>query len=528
MSQSLKALSVFFAFAALAAGIYIGNRLLPSQNSNIFSNKSSNLQKLSEVLRFIENDYVDTVDTENIENRIISMLLQELDPHSEYISAEEFNEVNDPLMGSFDGIGVQFNLQKDTVLVVQPVSGGPSEKAGIRAGDRIVTVNGELIAGKSISNQDVMKKLKGPRNTKVNLGVFRRGNKELLNFTIIRGKIPTNSIDVAYLLNNSTGYIKISRFSSTTRQEFDETLETLLNQGIKSLILDLRGNGGGMLQSAVDIADQFLAKGSTVVYTQGRSRSRETFKARSKDSFEQQKLIVLIDEFSASASEIIAGAIQDNDRGWIVGRRSFGKGLVQEQVSMKDGSAIRLTVARYYTPSGRCIQSPYDDGSEKYFESFMNRLINPAGDTIQHDTMVYFTKGGRKVYGGGGILPDFQIPYDTLENTAWYNQLSGSGLIYNYAIDYTDANRRRLEGYKNAENFARSFRLSSVDFQEFLDYCQKNKITGEAKDIAKSKEMVISRLEAYIARNVFGERAFYPFYLKNDKMIKKALEICSE
>lgn len=457
---------------------------------------------------------------------LIRLLLEQLDPHSEYIASEEFNEMNDPLMGSFDGIGVQFTIQKDTVLVVQPVIGCLSEKVGIRAGDRIVEADGKLIAGVGISNQEVMKALKGPRRTKVKLGVFRRGTPSLLNFDIVRDKIPTNSIDVAYMLNKTAAYVKISRFSAKTHKEFDAALSNLLALGMQSLVLDLRGNGGGVLQSAVDIADQFLTQGNNIVYTEGRMRPRQTYRSSRKGQFNKptQGLVVLIDEFSASASEIIAGAIQDNDRGLIVGRRSFGKGLVQEQVQMNDGSAIRITVARYYTPSGRCIQSPYDDGTEKYYESFMNRFINAGADSLVHDSTPYYTSKGRKVYGGGGVFPDIYVPYDTAETSQWYLQLINHGLLYNYALDYTDANRSKLEKYKTPEYFVAKFKLSETDFQSFLSWCRENKVQPSQYELIKSKTMVINRLESYIARNVFGEKAFYPFYLKYDKTLQMALE----
>jgi len=522
MNSNGKARNFLFLFLALALGIYLGSRWLSAGSGFHDAAKGRGFVKLNELIQLISRDYVDSVDIRKIEEEALQTLLHQLDPHSEYISAEEFNEVNDPLTGSFEGIGIQFNIQKDTVLVVQTISGGPSEKAGLHAGDRIVKVDGELIAGIGISNQEVMKRLKGPRKTTVKVTVFRRGVKKLIEYTITRDKIPTNSIDAAFMFDNITGYVKISRFATNTHQEFKQAVNKLIMEGMQVLVIDLRSNGGGVLQAAIEIADELLPRGSTIVYTEGRQRPKETFYAQRQGLFESRKLILFIDEFSASASEIIAGAIQDNDRGIVIGRRSFGKGLVQEQIRMNDGSAIRLTVSRYYSPSGRCIQSPYDDGSDRYYEDFLTRIIHRDSLSSLKDSTQYLTKKGRVVYGGGGIYPDILIPYDTAEESSWLQQLSGEGLLYAFALDYTDANRSRLEKFGTAENFANKFRLSETEFIQFLEWCRANNAYPSKQALEVSKEWVVNRLEAFIGRNVFGDSAFFRIFLKTDKYMKEA------
>lgn len=522
MNSNGKARNFLLFFLALALGVYLGSRWLSAGSGFNEVAKGRGFIKLNELIQLISRDYVDSVDIREIEEEALQNLLHQLDPHSEYISAEQFNEVNDPLTGSFEGIGIQFNIQKDTVLVVQTISGGPSEKAGLHAGDRIVKVDGEVIAGNGITNQEVMKRLKGPRKTTVKVTVFRRGVKKLIEYTITRDKIPTNSIDAAFMFDNITGYLKISRFATNTHQEFKQAVSKLIMEGMQVLIIDLRSNGGGVLQSAIEIADELLPRGSTIVYTEGRQRPRETFYAQRNGLHETHKLILFIDEFSASASEILAGAIQDNDRGIVMGRRSFGKGLVQEQIQMNDGSAIRLTVSRYYTPSGRCIQSPYDDGSEQYYEDFLTRLIHQDSLSSLKDSTQYRTKKGRVVYGGGGIYPDIVIAFDAAEESEWLQKLSAEGLLYAFALDYTDANRSRLEKFESAETFANTFRLSEAEFNQFLDFCRTNNAFPSKQDLASSKEWLMNRLEAFIGRNVFGDSAFFRIYLKTDKYMQEA------
>ena len=366
--------------------------------------------KFDEVMWYVDNDYVEKPDAQKLQDEAIAALMEELDPHSDYISLDDFNEVNDPLLGSFDGIGVQFRLEKDTVAIVNVIKGGPSEKVGLLAGDRIVYVDDTLMANKKLKNEDVMRKLKGPKGTKVRVRILRRGVEGLLDYTITRDAIPTYSVDIAYMLDEKTGYLKLSKFSATTVSEFKNAVINLEAKGMKQLIFDLRGNTGGYLAAAVDIADEFLPKGSLIVYTEGRNRPRNYMKARRRGMLEEMPVVVLIDGESASASEIVAGALQDNDRGTIIGRRSFGKGLVQEQIMLSDQSAIRLTVARYYTPTGRCIQKPYSGNKEEYllesYDRYQNgELFHP--DSIHFaDSLKFTTPKGKTVYGGGGIMPD--------------------------------------------------------------------------------------------------------------------------
>ncbi|MFW5758435.1 MAG: S41 family peptidase, partial [Bacteroidota bacterium] len=400
-----------FLFAiVLAAGVLIGLSLNFKKNTqtaeerNFFSIGLGNgSDKVSDIINYIDDSYVDSIDQEELTEEAIVSMLGNLDPHSSYIPSESFRDLNDPLMGSFEGIGIEFNMITDTVVVINPIPGGPSEKIGLMAGDRIIKVEDETIAGKEINTQDVVRKLKGPKGSEVNISVMRRGVDQLLDFTITRDEIPSYSLDIAYMIDPRTGYIKLGQFSATTHSEFQTAMDRLKRDGMQQMILDLRGNGGGFLEAAIKLADEFLTPESLIVYTQGRKRPKTIANATRNGGFEEQPLIVLIDEWSASASEIIAGAIQDHDRGLIVGRRSFGKGLVQEQVQLADGSALRLTVARYYTPSGRSIQKPYDNGNEEYFDEFIERYRHgelDTADSIQlNDSLQFTTESGRIVYG---------------------------------------------------------------------------------------------------------------------------------
>jgi carboxyl-terminal processing protease len=379
-------LPILFALV-LIFGIIIGIRLVPRDTvkGNIFSVDFSKYSKVGDVLRHIKRDWVDTVNLEKLEEDAIIEILENLDPHSQYISANEFDQANEYLEGNFEGIGVQFRIEKDTAMVIIPIAGGPSDKVGVKAGDRIVIVDGDTVVGSEITSENIMKRLKGKKNTKVNIQVFRRGESQLLEFNITRGVIPTYSLDIAYMIDANIGYIKLSKFSSTTSEEFSDALSKLLNEGMTKLILDLRNNAGGYLQAAIDVADEFLVDKQLIVYTEGKNRATKYAFATKKGKFEQEPVIILIDEGSASASEIVAGAIQDNDRGIIIGRRSFGKGLVQEQITLFDGSAIRLTTARYYTPTGRSIQKPYGNGREEYFNEFHQRFVN--GEVFHADSI---------------------------------------------------------------------------------------------------------------------------------------------
>lgn len=510
----------------LAIGVFVSliteNIMLKRQTRVVASSK------FDEVMYHINNRYVDTVDVNALEDKAIVAMMEELDPHSSYISVEEFNAVNDPLMGSFEGIGVQFRIVEDTVAIVNTIKGGPSEKVGIMAGDRIIYVNDSLIAGVKIKNESVMRLLKGPKGSKVNVRMFRRGEPNLIDFTITRDVIPTYSVDIAYMLDDETGYIKLSKFSATTYKEFMKAAKQLKGEGMTQLVLDLRGNGGGYLGEAVDIADEFLPKGSLVVFTEGRLRPKNTYYARRKGLLEDMPVAVLIDDETASASEIVAGALQDNDRGIIVGRRSFGKGLVQEQVMLSDNSAIRVTVARYYTPTGRCIQKPFDKGLKDYLLESYDRYENGelfSADSIHlNDTLKYYTPKGKVVYGGGGIIPDVYVPLVDDSTKYYFNRIVNLGILYQYAFDYCDNHRQELGRHKTVADFDHSFHVTDAMFNELVARAEKKGVKGNEveKQVARRETNIL--LKAYIARDLFEEEGFYPIYRSMDDMLQKALE----
>lgn len=502
-------------------GLWLGNR------SGDFLGMAKKPDKVKEVLQYIEGNYVDTMSRYVLEEKAISGLLQGLDPHSAYISAEEFHEATDPLLGSFEGIGVQFRIESDTVTVILPISGGPSEKLGIRAGDRIVKIDGKNISGIKISNNDVMRKLKGPKGTEVNVSIFRRGVSGLLDFTIVRDVIPTYSMDIAYMVEPGIGYIRLNTFSASTHDEVHHALENLLSDGMKKLILDLRGNGGGYLQAAIDVADEFLPKGALIVYTEGIHHPKEIAYATKDGLFENGELIVMVDEGSASASEIVAGAIQDNDRGQIIGRRSFGKGLVQEQMNFKDGSAVRLTVARYYTPTGRCIQRSYKDGIEVYNNDFYHRVLNGElenADSIKFpDSLKFKTPKGKTVYGGGGIMPDIYVPIEKDSSLRYYNTVINKGLVYQFAFDYTDRNRQQLMRFKDVDHFEQGFNISDPVFSDFIRYAESKGVKRQGKDLARSDRYIRIMLKAYIGRNILDNEGFYPILNSIDPAFIRAI-----
>ena len=504
-------------------GIFLGSR------TGIFSLVPSTKDKLKEVIGYVEDNYVDTISRKVLEEKAITGLLEKLDPHSVYISAEEFHDANDPLLGSFEGIGVQFRIENDTVTVINPVSGGPSEKLGIRAGDRIVKVDGKNIAGIKISTNDVMRKLKGPKGTKVQVAIFRRGAGGLVDFTITRDVIPTYSMDIAYIPEPGIGYIRLNNFSATTHDEVHNAIETLQREGMKQLIVDLRGNGGGYLKAAIDVADEFLGSGELIVYTEGMHHEREVSKATSDGLFEKGDLIILVDEGTASAAEIVSGAIQDHDRGLIIGRRSFGKGLVQEQLDFKDGSALRLTVARYYTPTGRCIQKSYKDGLEMYNSDYYHRFMNGElehPDSIKFpDSLKYKTPKGRTVYGGGGIMPDIFIPLEKDSALAYYNLCINKGLVYQFAFDYTDRNRPRMTHFKNVDQFDHGFVITEIIYSDFIQYADKKGVKHTGKDLTKSDRYVKTMLKAYIGRNLLDNNGFFPILNTIDPGFLKAVEM---
>ena len=510
----------------IMAGILVGLRLSKGLSKRLVNVEGAS--KFDEVMWYVGNDYVDTPDTHELEESAIAAMMEKLDPHSAYVSLEEFNEVNDPLLGSFDGIGVQFRLEKDTIAIVNVIKGGPSEKVGIMAGDRIIYVDDTLVASQKLANEDVMRKLKGPKGTKVRVRVLRRGVEGLLDYTITRDAIPTYSVDIAYMLDETIGYLKLSKFSATTTDEFKKGIKSLKQQGMKKLVFDLRGNSGGFLNAAVDVADEFLPRGSMIVYTEGRNRPRQYMKARHHGMLEDMPVVVLIDGESASASEIVAGALQDNDCGTIIGRRSFGKGLVQEQIMLSDRSAIRLTVAKYYTPTGRCIQKPYDGDHEKYllesYERYENgELFHP--DSIHFaDSLKYTTPKGKTVYGGGGIMPDIYVPLVDDSTEYYFNRIVNTGLLYQYAFDYTDRHRQQLQRYKTVDAFDKQFAVSDAMFNELVKRAEEKGIKGteEQQQVAHREAGIL--LKAYIARNLFDDAGFYPIYAPMDEMLQRAVE----
>ncbi len=514
-------LAVVFAF-----GYFFGS-FFPNQDSTTISSfPVSKQSKLNQILNYINNEYVDSTDREQLVDETIENLLQKLDPHSYYISAADLQAMNEPLEGSFEGIGVQFSIQKDTVVVITPISGGPSEQVGVASGDRIINVDGELIAGNGIKNADVMRLLKGEGGTEVEIDVLRNGKKDLLNFSITRGKIPIYSVDIGYMIDDTVAYVKVSRFSRETFAEFQKTYNELLNQGMKKMVLDLRGNGGGFMDAAIDMVDQFLEEDELIVYTEGRARPRKEYLATSSTDLKNISLCILIDETSASASEIVAGAIQDNDRGVILGRRSFGKGLVQEQSSWPDGSATRLTIARYYTPSGRCIQKSYDKGIKAYqkevYERYEHGEMDTEDSTVVKDSTVYKTRQGRSVFGGGGITPDVFIPIDTAGGSILLSRIFYSGSFYQFAFDYADAQREDLEGYGNAKTFIENFKYEGEVETNFLNFLKNRNISINEEQYETSKSIISVRVRAGIGRNIFGDEAFFPILHEIDETVQKA------
>ncbi len=516
----------------LIAGIIIGYALLPAKSGSrsplVIYPKTN---KIEAILNLISEEYVDTVDTEKLEEEIIPELLKKLDPHTVYIPAKDLQNVNEELSSGFGGIGVQFSIQKDTVMVVSVVSGGPSEKVGILPGDRIVSVNDSVIAGNDIQNSTVLNLLRGDMGTEVTVGIIRRDLKEPLKFDITRGKIPMYSVDVSYMVTDEIGYIKINRFAANTYSEFLTGMAKLKAKGSKKVILDFRGNSGGYLEVAINLCNEFLHAGDMIVYTEGKANPRQEIHANGKGSFQDMEVAVLIDDFSASASEIFAGAIQDNDRGIVVGRRSFGKGLVQNQIPLADGSALRLTIARYYTPSGRSIQKPYDNGTEEYYMDIMSRYEHGEffnQDSIsENDTLKYTTKEGRIVYGGGGIMPDYFVPRDTTALTKYYYKVRENGLIYRFALEYADNNRDALEGFKKIKELSTYLDKQPL-LNRFVQFADKEGIKMDKEQFAVSKNTIEVELKAYVARNVLDNEGFFPILGEIDEVLKEAVSQLSD
>lgn len=529
---------------ALALGITLGvmlpreNQASNSHNSNTeisntqgstFPMGSNNFNKLNYLLFLLKSMYVDSIKTEELTEKIIPLVLEELDPHSTYVPKDEVEMANDDLEGSFSGIGVQFNIQNDTIMVVDVISGGPSEKVGILPGDRIIEVNDSSFVGKDINNNKVLKTLRGKKDTKVNVGIKRNSSKETLYFTITRGDIPVNSVDIAYPITPKIGYIKVSRFGANTYNEFVTELTKLKKMGCEEFMIDLRYNSGGYLHAAIKMINEFLEKGELIVYTEGRSYPREDAIANGKGMFKDIKVCVLINEWSASASEIFAGAIQDQDRGIIIGRRSFGKGLVQQQMPLLDGSEVRLTIAHYYTPSGRSIQKPYEGGNlEEYEKDILNRYEHgeffSSDSIVASDSIKYYTKNGRVVYGGGGIMPDYFVPQDTTSHTPYYTEAQNKGYIYSFAFQYSDKNRSTLKKFKDYNELCNYLDKENINLQ-FYKYAESKGLTSETAGQTECANEINNILKAYICRNIIGDKAFYPILNSRDETIIKALEV---
>lgn len=521
-----------FIYALLiVVGIIMGIWLKPNTDGSAFVFRSKS--KIGQILRIINEAYVDTVNIDSIEEVAIEELLTQLDPHSVYIPARDLQQANEGLEGNFEGVGIEFSILDDTIMVANVLKDGPASKVGILPGDRIIKVDTTNVAGVGIKNEQVFKLLRGNAGTKVLVQLFRPDGKRKLAINISRGQIPIYSVDAALMLNNQTGYIKIERFAASTHQEFLEALEKLQTKQMKNLILDLRNNPGGYLSAATDIADEFLNDKKLIVYTEGRTQRRVEYRAENPGSFEAGKLIILIDEGSASASEIVSGAVQDWDRGVILGRRSFGKGLVQEPFQLSDGSAVRLTVSRYYTPAGRCIQKDYAEGVEAYEHEISNRYEygEVSDETKQRikDSTVYKTDKGRKVYGGGGIMPDVFVAVDTSYINHFYAAIFEQSLLSRFTYNYMDANRKKLTStYQNAGTFNASFLVSNDLWNSFVSYIKQNSTTDfTTQEINQSEKHVRLLIKAMIARQVWRDEGYYSVLSSEDKMIRKAIETFS-
>ena len=491
-----------------------------------------NMDKLAAVLQTIDTYYKDTTNIDKLVEDAIEGMLAKLDPHSVYTTPKEMKDFNEPLNGNFEGVGIQFNLLKDTITVISPISGGPSEKVGIKAGDRIFKINDTLVAGVKIKNDGVMKKLRGNKGTKVKVGILRHGVSEILDFTITRDKIPLYSIDATYMATPEIGYIKLNRFAQTSYQEFVESLTKLKNSGAKDLILDLQDNGGGFLNIAFDLADEFLGAGKLIVYTKGVHSPRRDYNSTIRGEFEKGRLIVLVDEGSASASEILSGAVQDWDRGLIIGRRTFGKGLVQNQFPLPDGSGMRLTTAQYFTPTGRCIQKPYD-GTESYYKDLYNRYKHGElqnSDSIKFpDSLKYKTPNGKLVYGGGGVMPDIFIPLDTTMNSKYFTDLARKGIMNQFTLSYVDKNRDALkQKYLDFESYKKGFVVDENLMNQFVEAGEKEGVKKDESGLKTSEKAFKIQIKALIARDLWKNDNFYEIFNELNDPLIKAIEVLND
>lgn len=529
MNKSTKIILPLLLGAAIAIGILIGTKIQGNINrANIESVGLFQPDKLSIITRLIEKDYVDTINKNELIENVIPVILDELDPHSSYIPASEMQDVTEEMRGNFSGIGVQFVMQSDTVVVVDVISGGPSHKLGILAGDRIMQVNKSAVSGIGLKSDSIVSLLRGKKGTTVDVSIERNGFDKLIDYTIERGEIPLFSVDVSYVIKENIGLVKVNRFAETTHKEFVAAISDLSSKGISKLIVDLRGNSGGYLQAVFNMVDEFLPANKMIVYTEGKSRPRYEYRSTDKGIWKDGNVAVLIDEFSASASEIFAGAIQDNDRGLIIGRRSFGKGLVQEQIPFMDGSALRLTVARFYTPSGRSIQKSYKEGNEAYRMDLFNRMKNEEmvnQDSIHlPDSLKYYTSAGRLVFGGGGIMPDFFVPADTLAFNNFYSEIIAKNLLYPFAFKFADQQRSTLNKMDEATQIE-SYLIEQKVFNQFLTNIRNAGIKYSAKEYDESSKLLEKQLYALIARNIIGDKGYYPILFEIDNTVLKAIQL---
>lgn len=508
------------AIGVFYSNIYSGNRLGVIQGST---------NKINALLRIVNDSYVDTVKMEDMVEKTMPLILSELDPHSSYIPAKRLEEVNSELKGHFSGIGIQFTIKDDTIHVNSVIPGGPSEKVGLMAGDRIIEVDDSAFVGKKVTNTEAMKRLKGEKGTKVKLGIYRQGEPETLYFTIIRGDIPVKSVDAAYMIDGKWGFVKVNKFGETTYPELLFALAKLNQENMQGVIIDLRGNTGGYMAAAIQMVNEFLPANKLIVYTEGRKYPRENYTSNGTGSSQSLPIIVLVDEGSASASEIFAGAIQDNDRGTIIGRRSFGKGLVQQPIDFSDGSAIRLTIARYHTPSGRCIQKPYEQGKGAEYEmDLLTRYEHGeffSADSIkQNENEIYYTGLGRKVYGGGGIMPDIFVPHDTLGMTSYFRMAANRGLIIRYAFDYTDQNRNKLIEYKTNEDMSDYLKTQNL-LVKFSKWADKKGLQRRNNMLITSKDLFETSIFGNIIYNMLGIEEYIKYLNKTDNTVIKAVEV---
>lgn len=514
--------------ACVVLGILIGTFYANHFSGNRLNIINSSSNKLNNLLHIINDQYVDTVNINDLVEKAMPQILAELDPHSAYINAKDAQTANDDLKGSFSGVGIEFTIRQDTIHVQNVISNGPAERAGLLAGDKIVSVDGKPFVGKDVTQEEAMHRLKGPKDTKVKIGVIRYGEKKVRTFTVTRGDIPTKSITATYMLNANTGYIKVKLFGENTYPELLVALAQLSQEGFENLVIDLRGNLGGYMETAVQMANEFLPKNKLIVYMQGRKSPRKDFRSDGRGSYQRTPLVVLIDETSASASEIFAGCMQDNDRATVIGRRSFGKGLVQQPIAFNDGSMIRLTIARYYTPAGRCIQKPYVMGQDdEYNEDIMTRYEHGeffSQDSIKHTGPAYHTSIGRTVYGGGGIMPDIFIPEDTVGYTSYYKQASMTGLILQFAFTYTDDNRVKLNTYSEMMELANYLDKQNM-VEKFANYADKKGLKRRNLMIKKSHSLLERFINSRIIYNIMDEQAWTEYLNQDDNAIKTALNV---